>query len=72
MTTMAKKFKIHDMKCISCVILIEGELEDSKLVEEASCNYSSSELVVKSNKEIDERAVLNALEKIGYKATLVG
>jgi len=52
-------------------MLIEGELEDSKIVDEATCKYATSELTVKSQKEIDDNKISQAVEKLGYKVTLI-
>ena len=55
------------MHCVSCAMLIEGELGDSKLVDEATCNYATSELTVKSQKEINDSEINMVIEKLGYK-----
>lgn len=65
------KFKVGGMHCVSCAMLIEGELEDSKIVDEAACKYATSELTVKSQKEIDDTKIIQAVEKLGYKAMLI-
>ncbi|MBU0650042.1 heavy-metal-associated domain-containing protein [Patescibacteria group bacterium] len=62
-----KKYKINGMHCVSCAMLIEGELEDSKVVDEACCNYATAELVVKSQKEVNEEKITDILSKLGYR-----
>ena len=66
-----KKYKIGGMHCISCAMLIESELEDSKIAGEAECNYAKSELILKSQKEINDAEVVKSIENLGYKATPV-
>jgi len=68
---ITKKYKVDGMHCVSCSMLIEGELEDSRIVEEAVCKYATSELIVKSQKEIDDQKINAAVEKLGYKVTPV-
>jgi copper chaperone CopZ len=61
-----KKYKIQGMHCVSCAMLIEGALEDANIVDEASCTYASSELTVKARTQIDNTAVSQAVQKLGY------
>ena len=65
----SKKYRVDGMHCVSCAMLIESELEDAKLGEEAICKYAVSELTIKSQKEIDDTEVDAVLHKLGYKAT---
>jgi copper chaperone CopZ len=62
-----RKYKVDGMHCVSCSMLIEGELEDAKVVDEAECKYATSELIVKSGKEIDDTKIRGLVEKLGYK-----
>jgi len=62
-----KKYKIDGMHCVSCAMIIENELEDNKIADETECNYAKSELIIKSQKEIDDNKVVQTVEKLGYK-----
>ena len=64
---VTKKYKIDGMHCVSCAMIIENELEDKKLVDEAVCDYAKSELTVTSQKEIEDAKVIQTVEKLGYK-----
>jgi hypothetical protein len=48
-------------------MIIENELEDNKIADETECNYAKSELIIKSQKEIDDNKVVQTVEKLGYK-----
>lgn len=65
-----KKFKIDGMHCVSCAILIEGELEDQQIADKAECHYGNAELVLEAQKPIEDKKVAEIVEKLGYKATL--
>jgi Cd2+/Zn2+-exporting ATPase len=64
-----RKYKIDGMHCVSCAMLIEGELEDAKVGDEAICKYATSELTVKSQNEISDTKIIETIDKLGYKAT---
>lgn len=65
---MIKKYKISGMHCVSCATIIENALEKAGLADEAICQYANSELIIKSQKEIDDQKIIEAVEKTGYKA----
>lgn len=58
--------KIGGMHCTSCVMLIEGDLEDCECVKNANCNYAKGECLV----EIDDKAqydeIKNTIINDGY------
>lgn len=66
---MIRKYKIDGMHCVSCAMIIENGLEHTKLADEATCQYTNSELTVKSNKEINDAEILKEIKKLGYIAT---
>jgi copper chaperone CopZ len=68
---LTKKYKVEGMHCVSCAMLIESELEDANLVDEATCVYATSELSVKAHKAIDDTQISAVVEKLGYKATAI-
>lgn len=61
-----KIFKINGMHCVSCAMLIEGELEDRGLT--GKCSFAKG--VVEVDGEPDEKLVKASVEAAGY--TLVG
>lgn len=61
-----KTFKISGMHCVSCVMLIEGELEDRGA--KARCNLAKNEIEVEYPKELGEEGVRAAIEAAGYTA----
>ena len=68
MTT--KKYKVENMHCVSCAMLIEEELENSHCADTANCNYASTELTLESQDQIDDSKVLDVVSKLGYKIHL--
>ncbi len=66
---IVKKYKVDGMHCVSCAMLIENELEDKGLVDEAVCEYAKSELILRSQKELDTAQVAKTIEKLGYTIT---
>lgn len=61
------KFKINGMHCTSCAMNIDGELEDSDGVLEASTNYARQETSVKfDDAKISLNQLKAAIEKTGY------
>ncbi len=63
-----RKYIVENMHCVSCSILIEEELENSRCAENANCSYASSELVLESKDPIDDTKVIEVLSKLGYRA----
>lgn len=70
---MIKKiFKISGMHCTSCAMNIDGELEDTEGVKESNTNYAKSQTEVEFDEEkINEKKVINIINKVGYKASLI-
>lgn len=63
------KLKIDGMHCTSCVMLIEGDLEDCNGVKCATCNYAKGECVVEADGEIDESKIEKIITDDGYTVT---
>ena len=69
--TETKIFKISGMHCVACAMNIDGELEDSKGIEEATTNYAKQETQVKFNSnEINTEKIISIIEKVGYKVSI--
>lgn len=67
-----KIFKISGMHCTSCAMNIDGELEDTDGVTEASTNYAKQETrVVYDPSLIEPDKIAEIIRNIGYTATLV-
>ncbi|KKR01025.1 MAG: hypothetical protein UT26_C0036G0004 [Microgenomates group bacterium GW2011_GWC1_39_12] len=63
MTT--KTLKLSGMHCVSCSMLIEGELEDIGV--QAKANYAKQLVEVAfDEKKIAEEAIVAVIEKLGY------
>lgn len=63
-TMIKKTFKVLGMHCPSCVMLIEGELEDRGA--KARCNLAKNEVVVEYPEELGDEGVRAAIEASGY------
>ena len=62
---ITKTLKISGMHCVSCSMLIEGELEDMGV--QAKANYAKQEVVVTFDQnKIKEEAITAAIQKLGY------
>lgn len=68
MTTKAK-LKISGMHCTSCAFNIDGELEDTDGVKEASTNYAKAvtEVTFDTDKLTSEK-IVSIIKKAGYVA----
>ena len=58
--------KIGGMHCTSCVMLIEGDLEDCAGVKNATCNYAKGECMVDADDTIDKNEIKKAIISDGY------
>ena len=54
------------MHCTSCVMLIEGDLEDCTGVKNATCNYAKGECQVDGDDSIDKIAIKKIITNDGY------
>jgi len=60
------KLKIGGMHCTSCVMLIEGDLEDCEGVKCANCNYAKGECTIETDEKIDLETIKNIIKNDGY------
>ena len=66
-----KVFKIKGMHCTSCAFNIDGELEDTDGVKEASTNFAKAKTEVKFDPEkVNAEKIVKLIKKAGYDATL--
>lgn len=63
---ITKTFKISGMHCVSCSMLIEGELEDMGVEAKAIYAKQLVEVTFDPNK-IKEEAIINVIQKLGYR-----
>lgn len=64
---MTKKFKIKGMHCTSCVLDIDGTLEDLPGVEKAATSYAREETEISfDEKQISLPKIASELKKLGY------
>ncbi len=64
-----KKFKITDMHCTSCSMLIDGELEDLEGVKSASTNFAKGETEVEfDDSKLNNSSLVETIKKAGYTA----
>lgn len=60
-----KKLKIEGMHCTSCAMNIDGELEDTKGVQEANTSYAKSETEVTFDSEkVSTNKIINIIKKL--------
>lgn len=68
---MAKKIvlQISGMHCTACAMNIDGELEDTKGVQEASTKYAKQQTeVVYDDKQVSEDQIIKIIKQVGYTA----
>lgn len=69
MYMITKTLKLKGMHCISCSMLIEGELEDMGV--QAKAHYAKQIVEVKfDEKKVTEEMIIQAIEKLGYQVKL--
>jgi copper chaperone CopZ len=62
---ITKILKLQGMHCVSCSMLIEGELEDMGV--QAKANYAKQLVEVTYDpKKIKEESIVGAIQKLGY------
>jgi copper chaperone CopZ len=63
-------FKISGLHCTSCVMNIDGALEDSAGVKSSSTNFAKSETrVVFDAEQISPDSLILAIKALGYEAS---
>lgn len=66
-----KKLKIDGMHCNSCVMLIEGDLEDLEGVKSAKASLVKLECEVEFDEEkVKEELIIQTIQKTGYQAQI--
>jgi Cu+-exporting ATPase len=65
------KFKITGMHCTSCAFNIDGELEDTDGIKEASTNFAKAQTEVEFDPEkVSVDKIIKLIKTVGYTATL--
>lgn len=60
-----KTLRIAGMDCVSCALLIEGELEDRGV--HAACSYAKSEVAVEYDPTmVKDEEIVAAIKRAGY------
>lgn len=63
------KLKIEDMKCASCALLIDGDLEDLKGVKKAQTKFAQGECQLEfDDQQVTVKEIVEEIKKTGYKA----
>lgn len=62
---MKKTYNIKGMHCVSCAMMIEGELEDRGLT--GRCNFAKQTVEVESDDKTIDEQVKQAVEAAGYR-----
>lgn len=68
---MAKKIvlKIVGMHCTSCAMNIDGELEDTEGIQQASTHYAKQQTEVEFDPEkISIKQIITIIKRVGYDA----
>lgn len=66
------KFTITGMHCTSCAMNIDGELEDTKGVKEASTNYAKGVSEVSFDEDIlSQEELISIIKNVGYTAEVI-
>ncbi len=71
MNTQKTQLKISGMHCASCVGKIEKSLSNLKGVKKASVNFATEKALIESERGIDEKQFISAVESVGYKADIL-
>lgn len=67
-----KKFKITGMHCSSCAMNIDGELEDTEGVIEASTSFAKQAVEVKYDpNKVSDKRIIEVVKTAGYEASLL-
>lgn len=60
-----KTYKVQNMSCTSCAMLIETELEDISV--KAKCSYAKESLEVEyDEKKVNEEHIKKTVKNLGY------
>jgi len=63
-----KVLKIDGMRCVSCTMLVDGDLEDLKGVKSSKTNFAKAECEVEfDEKEVNIERIVKTVSGTGYK-----
>lgn len=66
------KFKLGGLHCSSCIMNIEGELEDTAGVKKVKASYAKSEAEVSFDESaISTEKIVEIIKKLGYQAEVM-
>ncbi len=70
---MTKKvLKIEGMHCVSCTMLVDGDLEDLKGVRSSKTNFAKSQCEIEFEEtEIDIKEIVKTVKGTGYKVSKI-
>ena len=69
MAVKKQKIIIENMKCASCALLIDGDLEDLKGVKKAQTKFAKGECEVEfEENEVSVKKIVETIKKTGYLA----
>lgn len=69
---MKKVLKIDGMHCISCTMLVDGDLEDLKGVKSSKTNFAKAICEVEfEEKEVDIEKIVETVKGTGYKVAKI-
>jgi len=67
-----KQFRVQGMHCVGCAMTVDGALEDLAGVKSASTSYAKQVVdVVYDETKVNEKALIDAVNKAGYSASAV-
>jgi len=62
-------FQIVDMDCVSCAVMIDADLEETKGVTKAQTHYAKAQTVVIFDpKKVTEKELIARIKRSGYTA----
>jgi len=66
------KLKLEGLHCTSCIMNIEGELEDTPGVKKVSASYAKSEAEVTFDESaVSIEKILGIIKKLGYEGAVI-
>ena len=66
------KLNLHGLHCSSCIMNIEGELEDTPGVKSVKASYAKAEAEVAFDEGlVSAEKILEIIKKLGYGATVL-
>lgn len=62
------RFAVPQMRCAGCIAKLERELPRIAGIEQARVNFSAKQLALRHRSELDEDALIAAIEQLGFEA----